>query len=116
MPYKNGKYYSLRDVQQKVNSEIYEQLSEKALIEICYLANGALDKSTDLHALKSALTINFEAMAKVIDKLMVNNWIEIVPGKGISQKELMSSDFLISLTEQGRTTAINFMHRAYSRK
>lgn len=114
MPYdNNGDYYNLHDLREKVNGEIYQKLSETTLVEIYYLVDGSLINHIDLHSLKDNLKISYDAMAKIIEIIMPNNWIKINLRKEKSKEEINSSDLLVSLTDHGRRKAINLMHNAY---
>ncbi len=98
-------YSSLRAAEAKVESTFYANLSQKTLLLIYQIADGELGNPVSISSIKTRMSINLEALAKILDILLTQNNIEIKVVGGKKQEELSEDDLQIFLTNDGKAIA-----------
>lgn len=101
----NMSYSSLRAAESKVDSDFYAQLSSKTLLLIYQLADGEIDRPVSISLIKSRMSINFEALTKILDDLLTKNRIEVQLMEGSNHDNVTVDDLQLVLTSEGRTIA-----------
>lgn len=98
-------YSSLRAAEEKVESTFYANLSQKTLLLIYQIADGELGNPVSISSIKTRMSINLEALAKILDILLTQNNIEIKVVAGKRQEDLSEDDLQIFLTNDGKAIA-----------
>jgi hypothetical protein len=101
----NTSYSALRAAESKVDSDFYAQLSKKTLLLIYQLADGESDRPVSISLIKSRMSINFEALLKILEDLLTKNCIEVQLLEDDSPDNVTVDDLQLSLTPEGRTIA-----------
>ncbi len=103
-------YSSLRAAEAKVESSFYASLSQKTLLLIYQIADGELHNPVSISSIKARMSINLEALTKILDILLTQSSIDVKIVEGKNPEALSADDIQIFLTHDGKTIAKSTMY------
>lgn len=103
-------YSSLRAAENKVNNDFYQSLADKVLILIAKLERGDILQPVPVFKIKEKMGINFAALAKVLETLIMEEKIDCNYPDGVDTDDLTIEDLSVKLTEKGEVITKSIMY------
>lgn len=105
-------YSSLRAAENKVSNDFYQSLADKVLLLIAKLERGDISRQVQVSNIKEMMGINFHALAKVLETLIIEEKIDydFSNGEEANVDNLTIDDLSVRLTEKGEDRAKSIMY------